>query len=46
MVGMPLAVKVDMKDMGEAMFFVMVVVLTFVIVILWAKRNKKKRMRK
>lgn len=35
--------KVDMKDVGEAMFVVLVVVLTFVVVMAWAKWNKRKR---
>lgn len=35
--------KVDMKDVGEAMFVVLVVALTFVITIVWAKWNKKRR---
>ncbi|WP_158289310.1 hypothetical protein [Paenibacillus flagellatus] len=35
--------KVEMKDVGEAMFVVLVVALTFVAVIVWAKWNKRKR---
>lgn len=35
--------KVEMKDVGEAMFVVLVVALTFVVTILWAKWNKRKR---
>lgn len=46
MLGLPLAAEVDMKDVGEAMFFVMVVVLAFIFLILWAKWKKKKRDRK
>ncbi|WP_127585849.1 hypothetical protein [Paenibacillus koleovorans] len=46
MYGLPLAAKVDMKDVGEAMFFVMVVVITFIVLIMWTKMSKKKRMKK
>jgi membrane protein DedA with SNARE-associated domain len=35
--------KVEMKDVGEAMFVVLVVALTFVVVIAWAKWSKRKR---
>lgn len=39
----PLEAKLEMKDMGEAMFIVLVVVLTFAITFVWAKWNKRKR---
>lgn len=41
-----LAARADMKDVGEAMFVVLVVVLTFIVTLLWAGYNRKKRNRK
>ncbi|MBD2863148.1 MULTISPECIES: hypothetical protein [Paenibacillus] len=40
---MLLEAKVEMKDVGEASFVVLVVALTFVVTIIWAKWNKRKR---
>jgi membrane protein DedA with SNARE-associated domain len=41
-----LAAKVDMKDVGEAMFVLLVIVGAFAGIILWAKwKNKSKRKR-
>jgi membrane protein DedA with SNARE-associated domain len=42
----PLEAKLEMEDIGQAMFVVLVVALTFVVTIVWAKWNKRKRDRK
>lgn len=42
----PLQAKLEMEDIGQAMYVVLIVALTFVAVILWAKWNKRKRSRK
>ncbi|GAA3401355.1 hypothetical protein ACFFNY_14185 [Paenibacillus hodogayensis] len=39
----PLEAKLEMEDIGQAMFVVLVVVLTFVVTIAWARWNKRKR---
>lgn len=38
-----LAAKLDMKDVREAMFVLLVIVAAFVGIVLWAKRKSKKR---
>ncbi|WP_158301889.1 hypothetical protein [Paenibacillus mesophilus] len=42
----PLEAKLEMEDIGQAMFVVLVVVLTFAVTMVWAKWNKRKRDRK
>lgn len=42
----PLEAKLEMEDIGQAMFVVLVVALTFVATIVWAKWSKRKRDRK
>lgn len=39
----PLEAKVEMEDIGQAMFVVLIVALTFVVTILWARWSKRKR---
>lgn len=38
-----LEVKLEMEDIGQTMFVILVVALTFVATIAWAKWNKRKR---
>jgi len=44
--GETLSSNADMKDVGEAMFVILVIALTFVVTIVWAKWNQRKRKRK
>ena len=39
----PMEAKLEMEDIGQAMYVVLIVALTFVAVIVWAKWNKRKR---
>ncbi|MEF3303715.1 hypothetical protein [Paenibacillus sp. GYB003] len=43
MYGLPAAAKLEMEDIGQAMFVVLIIALTFIAVIVWAKWNKRKR---
>jgi cbb3-type cytochrome oxidase subunit 3 len=42
----PLEAKLDMELMGEAMFIVMMIVLSFLAILVWAQWRKRKRSRK
>lgn len=39
----PLEAKLDMEIMGEATYIVIVILLSFVVMIVWAKWSKRKR---